>query len=187
VTGRSDLPPLHLQLAGPAARPNGHPDHAFVTERLAIGEYPTPEDVSWLHATPAFTTVVSLQDDADLDRKGLSLRALERAYASHNIGFHRLPVPDGDGDALRARLDEAVALVAELVARGERVYVHCNAGLNRAPTIAVAYLHVHHGHSLDAACELVKSIRPCVPYMRMLAAHYLEGPLSPRERDRVRG
>src|SRR5262245_63809257 len=73
VSGRSDLPPLHLQLAGPAARPNGHPDHAFVTERLAIGEYPTPEDVSWLHATPAFTAVVSLQDDADLDRKGLSL------------------------------------------------------------------------------------------------------------------
>ena len=38
------LPPLHLQLAGPAARPHGHPDHHFVVDGLAIGEYPTPED-----------------------------------------------------------------------------------------------------------------------------------------------
>lgn len=168
----SDLPPLHLQLAGPAARPNGHPDHAFVLDGLAIGEYPTPEDAAWFRGTPAITAVVCLQDDADLDRKGLSLAALERAYAAQGIGFHRIPIPDGDAAALRERLDQTVALVAELLARGERVYVHCNAGLNRAPTIAVAYLHVHHGHSLDAACQFVKSRRACVPYMRMLAVHY---------------
>jgi protein-tyrosine phosphatase len=172
VTSRSDLPPIHLQLAGPAARPSGHPDHAFVQERLAIGEYPTPEDAAWLRDAVAVSAVVCLQDDADLDRKGLSLRALERAYTAHGIRFHRVPVPDGDADVLRARLDETVALIADLLGRGERVYVHCNAGLNRAPTIAIAYLHVHRGHSLDAACSLVKASRPCVPYMRMLAAHY---------------
>jgi protein-tyrosine phosphatase len=172
VSGRADLPPIHLQLAGPAARPSGHPDHAFVHERLAVGEYPTPEDAAWLRESAAISAVVCLQDDADLDRKGLSLHALERAYAAHAIGFHRVPIADGDAEALRARLDETVALVAALLARGERVYVHCNAGLNRAPTIAVAYLHVHHGHALDAACRLVKASRACVPYMRMLVAHY---------------
>jgi protein-tyrosine phosphatase len=174
VSADNGLPPLHLQLAGPAARPNGHPDHAFVLDQLAIGEYPTPEDVDWMRGTPAFSAVICLQDDADLDRKGLSLRALERAYAGKGIAFHRRPVPDGDADSLRARIDETVALVAELLARGERVYVHCNAGLNRAPTVAVAYLHVHHGQTLEAACALVKSRRPCVPYMRMLATHYAE-------------
>jgi len=172
VTGRDGLPPLHLQLAGPAARPNGHPDYAFIMDALAIGEYPTPEDAAWLRSTHAISAVVCLQDDIDLDRKGLSLRALERAYAAHHIRFHRVPVPDGDGELLRARLDETVALVADLIARGERVYLHCNAGLNRAPTVAIAYLHVHHGHALDAACELVKVRRPCVPYMRLLSKHY---------------
>jgi protein-tyrosine phosphatase len=172
VTDRTGLPPLHLQLAGPAARPSGHPDHAFVLEPLAVGEYPTPEDAAWLRAGPAISAVVSLQDDVDLDRKGLSQRALERAYAAHGIRFHRLPVADGDAEALRASLDQSVALVAALLTRGERVYLHCNAGLNRAPTVAIAFLHVHRGQTLDAACALMKTHRPCVPYMRMLARHY---------------
>ena len=172
MTGRDDLPPVHLQLAGPAARPDGHPDHSFVIEQLAIGEYPTPEDAAWLRDARAISAVVCLQDDVDLDRKGLSLVALENAYAARGIGFHRIEIPDGDLDALHARLDAAVALVAELLAAGERVYLHCNAGLNRAPTVAIAYLHVHHGHELDAACALVKAQRACVPYMRALHAHY---------------
>jgi protein-tyrosine phosphatase len=175
VTDRTGLPPLHLQLAGPAARPSGHPDHAFVLEQLAVGEYPTPEDAAWLRGGPAISAVVSLQDDIDLDRKGLSARALERAYAAHGIRWHRLPVADGDAEALRARLDHSVALLAALIADGERVYLHCNAGLNRAPTVAIAFLHVHRGHSLDAACALMKTHRPCVPYMRMLALHYRAG------------
>ena len=166
------MPPLHLQLAGPAARPSGHPDHAFVLESLAVGEYPTPEDAAWLRAGPAISAVVSLQDDIDLDRKGLSLRALEDAYAAHGIRFHRLAVADGDIDALRTRLDQCVALIGALLAAGERVYLHCNAGLNRAPTVAIAVLHVHGGQPLQAACALMKAQRPCVPYMRMLAAHY---------------
>jgi protein-tyrosine phosphatase len=58
------------------------------------------------------------------------------------------------------------------LAAGERVYLHCNAGLNRAPTVAVAYLHRHHGLSLEDACAVVKAQRPCVPYMRALHAHF---------------
>lgn len=172
MTDRTGLPPLYLQLAGPAARPDGHPDHAFVIENLAVGEYPTPEDAAWLRGAPAISAVVSLQDDVDLDRKGLSLRDLQRAYTAQGIRFHRVPVCDGDAEALRARLDEAVGLVADLLDGGERVYLHCNAGLNRAPTVAIAFLHVHHGRPLDAACALVKAQRPCVPYMRMLSVHY---------------
>jgi len=172
VTDRIGLPPLHLQLAGPAARPNGHPDHAFVIDALAVGEYPTPEDAPWLRRHAAISAVVSLQDDVDLERKGLSLQDLNRAYAAERIRFERIAVPDGDADGLRARLDESVALIARLIAGGDRVYLHCNAGLNRAPTVAIAYLHVHRDQALDAACAWVKSCRPCVPYMRALHAHY---------------
>src|SRR5579862_5211944 len=92
MADHTGLPPLHLQLAGPAARPNGHPGHAFVFDQLAVGEYPTPEDAFWLRETAAVTAVVSLQDESDLDRKGLSLASLERAYAAQGIAFHRLPV-----------------------------------------------------------------------------------------------
>jgi predicted protein tyrosine phosphatase len=172
VTDRTGQPPLHLQLAGPAARPSGHPDHTAIIEQLVVGEYPTPEDAAWLRSRRAITAVVCLQDETDLDRKGLSLSALERAYAASSVRFHQVAVPDGDLESLGERLDEAVALIAGLIGRGERVYLHCNAGLNRAPTVAIAYLHVHCRLTLEAACAMVKARRPCVPYMRLLASHY---------------
>jgi protein-tyrosine phosphatase len=169
------LAPFHLQLAGPAARPQGHPDHAFVLDALAIGEYPTPADAVWLRRVAGISTVLSLQDDIDLDRKGLSIESLEAAYAAVGLRFARHPIPDGDGDALRARIDAVVGSLAELLDAGERVYLHCNAGLNRAPTIAIAYIHVARGISLEAACAAIKARRPCVPYMRTLLARYGSG------------
>jgi protein-tyrosine phosphatase len=168
----SGLPPLHLQLAGPAARPNGHPAHAFVLPELAIGEYPTPEDAAWLRDVHRFTAVVSLQDDEDLHRKGLQARALSRAFAAAGLAWQRHPAEDGNPASLRGALDAAVATVHRHVAAGGRVYLHCNAGLNRAPTVAIAYLHVHHRLALDAARDRVKAARACVPYMRVLEAHY---------------
>jgi hypothetical protein len=166
------LPPLHLQLAGPAARPAGHPDHSFILPALAVGEYPTPEDADWLRHTCGIGAVISLQDDLDLERKGLRLSALHRAYANATIAFARYPVADGDAAALCAAIDAVVADLDRRLAGGERVYVHCNAGLNRAPSVVVAYLHRHHGLGLDEACAAVKARRACVPYMRALRAHY---------------
>lgn len=165
-------PPLHLQLAGPAARPQGYPDHHFVLPALAIGEYPTPEDAVWLRQVHGFTAVVSLQDDDDLHRKRLRLPQLTRAYAAVGIALLRHPAEDGNVASLRAALDAAVAAVHQELAAGGRVYLHCNAGLNRAPTVAIAYLHVHHDLPLAVARERVKAARACVPYMRLLEAHY---------------
>ncbi|MDX2168592.1 MAG: dual specificity protein phosphatase family protein [Deltaproteobacteria bacterium] len=169
---RGGLPPLHLQLAGPAARPSGFPDHAFVLPALAVGEYPTPEDAGWLRAAQRFTAVVSLQDDEDLRRKGLHAGALGRAFDAAGLDWLRHPAEDGNPESLRGALDAAVASVHRHVASGGRVYLHCNAGLNRAPTVAIAYLHVHRGLDLDAARDRVKAVRACVPYMRVLEAHF---------------
>jgi hypothetical protein len=168
----SGLPPLHLQLAGPAARPAGHPGHAFVLPHLAVGEYPTPEDAGWLRHTCQLTAVISLQDDLDLERKGVRLSALRRAYDAVGLAFARYPVSDGDAPALCAVIDAVVADLQQRLDAGGRVYLHCNAGLNRAPSVAVAYLHRRHGMSLDDACAAVKAQRACVPYMRALRAHY---------------
>lgn len=165
-------PPWHLQLAGTLARPAGHPDHAFVLPRLAVGEYPTPEDAAWLRHTCGVRAVVSLQDDADLARKGLRLGLLRAAYAEHGIAFDRFPIGDGDSAALGAALDAIVARVHEHLGAERTVFLHCNAGLNRAPTAAIAYLHVHRGLALPDAIAALKAVRPCVPYARLLDARY---------------
>ena len=163
-------------VVGPALRPAGHPQVAVIFPELVIGEYPNPSDAGWLRSTHAITSVVCLQDDADLAGKRLDPGVLRHAYAAHDIRFHHTPVPDGDLRAFAARLDGIVRLLGDLVSSGERVYLHCSAGMNRAPTVAIAYLHTHRGFALREARDLVKQLRPCVPYMQMLEAHYVGRP-----------
>src|SRR5882762_990726 len=82
------------------------------------------------------------------------------------------PLPDGDDRHLAAHLGDIVALLGRLVDAGERIYLHCTGGLNRAPTAAIAYLHAREGLSLEAARDTVKRARHCVPYMRALQEHF---------------
>jgi protein-tyrosine phosphatase len=164
--------PRSFGLVGPAPRPGARPSVSVIRPALLVGEYPTPEDAAWLRDEHGVTVVVSLQDDADLASKGLRLAALERAYGAHGLAFHRVPIPDGDDRNLAARLGEIIPLLRGLIDAGGRVYVHCNAGFNRAPTVAIAYLHVCEGLRLEDARTEVKRLRHCVPYMRALEACY---------------
>lgn len=165
--------PVSIGLLGPPWRPGGRPGVSVIQPGLLVGEYPTPRDAEWLRDEHGVGTVLSLQDDADLASKGLVLADLEGAYAAARVIFHRIPVPDGDERNLAGRLGEIVALLARLRDGDAGVYVHCNAGLNRAPTVVIAYLHMHGGLTLPAARNLVKARRHCLPYMRVLEAYFL--------------
>jgi hypothetical protein len=157
---------------GPPPRPGGRPGFSVIRPDLLVGEYPTAGDVAWLRDTHGVTAVVCLQDDGDLASKGIVLRQLEAAYATHAVAFHRIPIPDGDDRHLVARIPDIVAVLGRLRDEGARTYLHCNAGFNRAPSAAIAFLHVRDGLSLLAARDFVKQCRPCVPYMRALEAHF---------------
>jgi protein-tyrosine phosphatase len=167
-----DAPPYWRWAGGPVARPTGHPDLSTILPCLLVGEYPTPDDAEWLRVVQGITCVFSLQDDADLASKGLQLREMEDAYRVAGLDFHRMPVADADTDLLAARLDPIVEQLAALMDAGQCVYLHCNAGMNRAPTIAIAYLHVHRAMPLAEARTFVKQRRHCVPYMQVLEARY---------------
>jgi protein-tyrosine phosphatase len=164
--------PTQRRSANVAVHRRARPAVAAILPDLLIGEYPTPEDVEWLRTGFGVTAVLSLQDDADLAGKRLELRELARAYRTHGVGFHRVPVPDCDVRTQAAQLDAIVALLGELLRAGHRVYLHCNGGTNRAPTVAIAYLHTHQGLALAAARDFVKQRRHCVPYMQLLHARY---------------
>ena len=161
---------------GPVMRPSA-PEVAEITPRLLIGEYPRVEDIGWLADQHAVTALLSLQDDADLASKALVKSELQRACVAARVRFEHVPVADADMGSLARELTRIVDLVDELVRGGHRVFVHCNAGMNRAPTVAIAYLHARQGLALAAARDHVKQRRRVsVPYMTLLTQLY--GPLA---------
>lgn len=68
------------------------------------------------------------------------------------------------------QLGDAALMVADLMAGGRTVLVHCRAGLERSPTVACAALMLQ-GWSLDAAYRRVTECRPhALPTDGQLAA-----------------
>jgi protein-tyrosine phosphatase len=155
-----------------AARIYGRPSVTEIRRELLIGEFPRVEDIPWLKQEFAISAVQNLQDDEDLAIHGLRESELVRAYHESGIKIVRTPIQDGSADAMGERLDAALGALAELVGGGERVYLHCNAGLNRAPTLAIAHLRAHCQMSLDEACAHVKARRACGPFMTILENHF---------------
>ena len=159
-------------IGGGAVRPST-PRVDVIVPGLVVGEYPNLADVDWLRDAHGISAVVCLQDEADLASKRLRLSDLRAAYARAGVAFDHIPVPDGDAEFLADRLPTIVEVVHAHLEAGATVYLHCNAGMNRAPTAAIAYVHRHGGLALPAAVELVKARRVCViPYVRALELCY---------------
>ena len=56
-------------------------------------------------------------------------------------------------------------MLDELLSQGHIVYVHCNMGVNRSPSIVIAYLHWVVGWDLEKATDHVMECRSCDPYL----------------------
>ena len=143
-----------------------------ITPYLLIGEYPRVEDVRWLKDSFAVSAIHNLQDDDDLRINGLDIAALRRECEANEIKLVRTAIQDGSADAMAERLKVALDDLHRLIASGRRVFLHCNAGLNRAPTLAVGYLRAHGKMSLDEAVAHVKQRRACGPFMTILEDYF---------------
>jgi len=71
-----------------------------------------------------------------------------------------LPTDDDHAPTLE-QLEAGTAFIADEIARGGSVYIHCGAGVGRAATMAAAYL-VSTGLSPDAAWARVRQVRPFI-------------------------
>jgi protein-tyrosine phosphatase len=153
-------------------RGNGRPSVSVITDLLLVGEYPRISDIEWLKDEFRVTAIHNLQDDEDLRINGIDVIGLRAACQRHQIKLVRTPIRDGSSDDMAARLDDALQHLEELLSIRERVYLHCNAGLNRAPTLAIAWLRANAGMSLNEAMTYVKQRRACGPFMTVLEAHF---------------
>ena len=78
--------------------------------------------------------------------------------ASYDVELVHLPVPDFTAPSLE-QLEQFVTLARSALAKGERVGVHCGAGLGRTGTFLAAYF-VTTGLGADAAIAHVRKLRP---------------------------
>lgn len=140
-------------------------NYNFIRPDLIVGScLQTPEDVDKLRSI-GVKTIFCLQQDPDLEYFGVDIGAII-AYAKtfDDIEHLRAQIRDFDAFDLRLRLPAVVSILHKAVNRnGGVTYIHCTAGLGRAPAVAMAYMFWVQGYKLNEALGLLLSKRSCFP------------------------
>ncbi len=123
-------------------------DTSRVTAQLFVGGQHYRHGLARM-ATLNITASVSLREEANDAARGV---ALERHLW--------LPTVDDTPPSLE-QLDGAAQFIGDAIAQGRAVYIHCAAGVGRAPTTAVAYL-VSAGLDPEKAWSMVRRTRPFI-------------------------
>ena len=86
--------------------------------------------------------------------------------AEHGLALENychLPTVDDTPPSME-HLKKGIAFISDAVRGGGKVYIHCSAGVGRAPTMAAAYF-LSQGHDLDEAIGMIKRVRPFINIM----------------------
>lgn len=86
--------------------------------------------------------------------------------------YKQIAVEDSHEVDMIKHLPEAFRFIEEAKDRGERVLVHCHAGMSRSVTVIIAYLMKYYHHTLESAFDFVKqrkhNISPNFSFMGQL-------------------
>jgi protein-tyrosine phosphatase len=88
---------------------------------------------------------------------------IERDDAAFGLALPRylhLPTIDDDAPSVE-HLDQGVEFIREVIESGGKVYIHCGAGVGRAPSMAAAYLMAE-GRSLEESLAEIRKVRPFI-------------------------
>ncbi|XP_024399194.1 phosphoglucan phosphatase DSP4, amyloplastic isoform X2 [Physcomitrium patens] len=148
-------------------------NYAHVLPDLIVGScLQTPADADKLQNADV-GVVFCLQQDPDLAYFGVDLSAIQRRVNElDGITHYRCEIRDFDPYDLRMRLPVAVAKLHQAIEanKGKTAYVHCTAGLGRAPGVALAYMYWLRGLSLKEANVLLQKVRRCHPKLDSIRA-----------------
>lgn len=86
---------------------------------------------------------------------------LENIDSPHGVKyFVWLPVKDHTAPE-QGQLDFGVEAIRKFVEMGKKIYIHCQNGHGRAPTLVAAY-YVSQGMAVEAAIEKIREKRPVI-------------------------
>ncbi|KAK4486753.1 hypothetical protein RD792_006672 [Penstemon davidsonii] len=140
-------------------------NYNLITENLIVGSQPQKvEDIDHLKEEQNVGYILNLQQDKDVEYWGIDLESIINRCKELGIRHMRRPARDFDPDSLRNGLPKAVSSLEWAISEGKgRVYVHCSAGLGRAPAVAIAYMFWFCNMDLNMAYNSLTSKRPCGP------------------------
>ncbi|CAA0836641.1 Phosphoglucan phosphatase LSF2- chloroplastic [Striga hermonthica] len=128
-------------------------NYTLITENLIVGSQPQKiEDIDHLKEEHNVGYILNLQQDRDVEYWGIDLRSIIQRCKELGIRHMRRPAKDFDPESLRHGLPKAVSALEWAISEGNgRVYVHCTAGLGRAPAVSIAYIRAIRGATYDLA------------------------------------
>jgi protein-tyrosine phosphatase len=131
--------------------------YAEVADDLLIGAYPQDGgDVATLRAARV-TRILNLVQDVEYDPGGRD--ACVAALAGAGIEEHRVEIVDY-GNLLPGHIELATEIAVDWLAQGERIYVHCRAGMQRSAVVAAAIVMLRDGLDAAAALESIRGRKP---------------------------
>jgi predicted protein tyrosine phosphatase len=132
-----------------------------VRNDLVIGSCPmTLSDIDAIQAGTAATAILSVQCDECRAAFRIDLEEHVRHAARRGMPLGNAPMRDFDVDDQRRNLVHAVVSLTRLLSAGHNVYVHCTAGINRAPLTVLGYLTFVEGLRHEEALALIRTGRP---------------------------
>jgi atypical dual specificity phosphatase len=140
-----------------------HFGFAEVADDLLIGAYPQDAgDVAALRDA-AVTRVLNLVQDSEYDPGGRDACVL--ALADAGIAEERMEVVDY-GNLPREHIERASRRALAWLDEGERVYIHCRAGMQRSATVAAAVVMLRDGLAMADALDSIRARKPSAQPLR---------------------
>jgi protein-tyrosine phosphatase len=135
-----------------------HFGFAEVGDDLLMGAYPQDADDVAALSEAGVTAVFNLVQDIEYERAG-GRDACAAALARAGIREERIELPDY-GNLPPDQLELAADTVLAWLGAGERVYVHCRAGMQRSAIVAAAIVALHDGLEPLDALQRVRERNP---------------------------